>query len=312
MNCAPVALFVYSRPEHTRQALEALAANRLAGDTPLHVFSDAPKNDSAREVVEQVRSYIRTITGFRSVSIVERATNLGLARSIIDGVTSLCKKYGRVIVLEDDLVVSPYFLKYMNDALDFYEHEERVISVAGYRYPIEQASESSTFFLKGTNCWGWATWERGWNLFEADGRRILAQLRERGLTRAFDMNGAFWYTRMLMDQVRGKNDSWAVRWHASAFLKDRVTLLPHKSLVRNIGMDGSGVHCSSLRQNPFDVEVCSDPVAVTSIPIEVDMRIAKSLESFFRAARRRIRWNAVTRFWQTLKRQLSSSSQQND
>jgi hypothetical protein len=301
---APVALFVYNRPEHTRQTVAALAANMLANKTPLHVFSDAPRNAAARRSVEEVRSYIRTITGFKFLTIIERATNFGLACSIIDGVTSLCEKHGRVIVLEDDLVVAPHFLKYMNDALDFYEHEQRVISIAGYRYPIDHDSESSTFLLKGTNCWGWATWKRGWNLFDADGGHLLAQLQERGLTREFDMNGAYGYTRMLKNQVRGDNDSWAVRWHASAFLKDRLTLLPHKSLVKNIGLDGSGVHCAGMTWNPFNVELCSEPVTVKQIPIEVDIRMANSLEVFYRAARRITRWNAIKRPWQTFKRRL--------
>jgi hypothetical protein len=305
MITAPIALFVYNRPSHTRQTVEALLANTLANQTSLHVFSDAPKNEAAGSAVAEVRSYLRKIAGFKSVTIVERESNYGLARSIINGVTKLCDEHGRVIVLEDDLIVSPFFLKYINDALDFYEYEEKVISVAGYRYPIDHDSESNTFFLKGTNCWGWATWKRGWNLFEANGNNILAQLRERGLMREFDMNGAYGYTRMLKGQVRGENESWAVRWHASAFLKDRVTLLPHKSLVKNIGLDGSGVHCTGIiTQNPFDVELCLEPVAVKQIPIEVDIRAAKSLEIFYRAARQTTRWNAVKRLGQNFKRRF--------
>lgn len=304
MTCAPVALFVYNRPDHTRQTIEALLANPLANQTPLHVFSDAPRNESASLAVAEVRSYIRSIAGFKSVTIIERETNFGLARSIIDGVTALCEECGRVIVMEDDLITSPHFLSYMNDALMRYENEDRVISVAGYRYPIEHNSESCTFFLKGTNCWGWATWKRGWNLFEADGNHILAQLRERGLTREFDMNGAYGYTRMLKGQVRGENESWAVRWHASAFLKDRLTLLPYKSLVKNIGLDGSGVHCAGMIRNPFDVELCLEPVTVKQIPIEVDIRVAKSLEVFYRTARQTTQWNAVKRLGQNFKRRL--------
>lgn len=305
MTYAPIALFVYNRPGHTRQTVEALLVNAEASKTPLYIFSDAPKNAASKAPVAEVRAYVRTITGFQSVALIERESNYGLARSIINGVTKLCDEHGRVIVLEDDLVVSPYFLKYINDALDLYEYEERVVSVAGYRYPIDHESESSTFFLKGTNCWGWATWKRGWNLFEADGNCILAQLRKRGLTREFDMNGAYGYTRMLKGQVRGENESWAVRWHASAFLKDRLTLLPYKSLVKNIGFDGSGVHCAGMiTQNPFDVELCLEPVTVKEIPIEVDIRATKSLEVFFRAARQTIRWNAVKRLGQNFKRRF--------
>src|SRR5512146_318351 len=211
---APVALFVYNRPWHTRQAVEALLANAEAPETPLYIYSDAPKDAAASKLVAEVRGYIASITGFKSVSIIERDHNFGLASSIIDGVTRMCRENGRVIVLEDDLVVSRYFLKFMNDGLRFYEDDDRVISISGYVYPVRERLPE-TFFLRGADCWGWATWKRGWDLFEEDGRKLLEQLVGKGLLDRFDLFGAYGYSQMLRDQIRGKNSSWAVRWYAS-------------------------------------------------------------------------------------------------
>ncbi len=197
--------------------------------------------------VKEVREYIRTITGFKSLRIVERETNLGLATSIISGVTEVVNQYGRIIVLEDDMVTSPFFLRYMNDALDLYENEEKVVSIHGYVYPIQGLQE--TFFIKGADCWGWATWKRGWDLFDADGEKLLNELKKAGLLKRFDFDGAYPYTKMLRDQIEGKNNSWAIRWYASALLHDKLTLYPGKSLVHNIGTDASGTHrddCSNF------------------------------------------------------------------
>lgn len=309
MNFAPIALFVYNRPWHTRQTVEALLANVEASQTKLYVFSDAPRNLSESQAVAEVRSYIRSIIGFKSITIVERELNFGLAKSIIDGVTSVCDEHDRIIVVEDDLVTSPFFLDFINKALDFYEREDRVISIAGYSYPIKGRIDSSTYFVKGTNCWGWATWKRGWDQFDADGRRLLAQLSQRKLTREFDVNGSYSYTNMLRGQVSGKNDSWAIRWHASAFLRNRLTLLPSKSLVRNIGLDGSGRHCSRIDPNPFEVELSVQPVPVETIPIEENIQILISLEAYFR----RVLWarwrSALRRPIPVLKRLLQLRQQ---
>lgn len=265
---AAIALFVYNRPWHTKQAIEALQKNKLAKESDLIIFSDGPKGEGRESVVanqisavggqktdhrqpitdyriQEVREYIRTITGFKSLRIVERERNLGLANSIISGVTEVVNKYGKIIVLEDDLVTSPYFLQYMNDALNLYENEEKVISIHGYVYPIEGLPE--TFFLKGADCWGWATWKRGWDLFEADGKKLLTQLKEKKLLKRFDFDEAYPYTKMLKDQIEGKNDSWAIRWYASALIHDKLTLYPGKSLVKNIGTDSSGTHGDNLK-----------------------------------------------------------------
>ena len=239
--CAPVALFVYNRPDHLGQVYEALARNPEAPASALFVFSDAPKSDSALLAVSEVRKLARRLHGFKSIDVVEQSTNLGIARSIIDGVSRLTAEFGRVIVLEDDLLPGPHFLRYMNDALQRYADDERVISIHAYSYPV-QAGLPDTFFLRGADCWGWATWKRGWDLFEPDGRRLLAALEAQGRTREFDFDGSYPYTQMLRDCIAGRNDSWAIRWYASAFLRDKLTLYPGSSQVQNIGADGSGMH----------------------------------------------------------------------
>ena len=267
MSYAPIALFVYNRPWHTRQTVEALLLNPAAAETQLYVFSDAADGPATVKNVDEVREYVRGLEGFKSVSLVEKDRNYGLADSIVDGVSRVCDQHGRVIVMEDDLVTSPYFLEYMNQGLEKYQDEENVISIHGYVYPIEQ-SLPETFFLKAADCWGWATWQRGWNLYEADGQKLLDQLESRGLTRKFDFDGSYPYTRMLQKQIEGKNKSWAIRWYASAFLKDRLTLYPGRSLVHNIGLDASGEHCSST-------EDFSGPIASARVMLE-DIAIGES------------------------------------
>jgi len=266
-DCAPLALFVYNRPEHTRKTVEALQANLLAPHTPLFVFCDAARNEVAREGVERVRDYVAQISGFASVTIISREQNLGLADSIINGVSMLCERFGRVIVLEDDLVTSPHFMTFMNDGLDTYALDERVQSVCGYMYPVELAADAPSFFLSMPHSWGWAAWSDRWRIFDRDGQALLEQIRSRGLRRAFNTNGPHSNIKMLKDQIAGRNHSWFIRWHAVGFLRQMLTLYPACSLVRNIGIDGSGVHCAEWKIDPYRVEVAVESIRVDRMPI---------------------------------------------
>lgn len=279
MTLSPMVLFVYNRPWHTRQTIKALQKNELADRSDLFIYSDSPKNEQTEKAVKKVREYIHTIDGFKTITIREREKNLGLAGSIIDGVTAIVNEYGRLIVLEDDLVTSPFFLRYMNDALILYENEEKVISIHGYIYPLSEKLPS-TFFLRGADCWGWATWKRGWDLFEEDGQKLLNELEEKKLTRLLDFNRTYNYTQMLRDQIAGKNDSWAVRWLVSAFLRERLTLYPGISLIRNIGLDGIGTHCGT--SDAFDVKIAQEPISVQPIDIVENAKAKKIIEDYFR------------------------------
>lgn len=277
-GCAPVALFVYNRPEHTRKTIAALARNELAAQTDLYVFSDGPKTSADVENVSAVRGVLRQIQGFRQVEIIAHSENLGLAGSIIKGVGETIRAHGRIIVLEDDLVTSPYCLRYMNDALTKYADDERVVSIQAYLYPIAKRFDRP-FFLKDTGSWGWATWRRGWELFEPDGMKLLKELKARRLTHKFDMDGTFHFTRILQEQIDGRNDSWAIRWQAAAFLHDRLTLYPPRTLVRNIGFDGSGVHCD--RTSFFDVELATEPVLLVDVPVEENHVALRAFRRYF-------------------------------
>lgn len=261
---APIALFTYNRLKHTRATINALQKNKLAEESELWIFSDAAADKANEETVAQVRKYLRNVIGFKKTEIIERKSNLGLGNNIINGVSTIIEEFGKIIVLEDDLITSPYFLQYMNDGLDTYEAVEKVISIHGYVYPVD-VMLSETFFLKGADCLGWATWKRGWASFEKNGEKLLAALEYTGQNEKFDFNGSYPYTQMLRDQITGKNSSWAVRWYASAFLKDLYTLYPSRSLVLHAGGDGTGTNTGFDKL--LDVKLSSDPVSV--IPREV-------------------------------------------
>lgn len=279
---APIALFVYRRLEHARETIEALKLNQHAMLSDLYVFSDGPKDPTSISDVDQVRDYVRSVQGFNTIRIVERNENLGLANSIIRGVSEVLQRHERVIVVEDDLVTSPFFLRFMNDALDLYNSDLRVASIHGYVYPTMDTLPE-TFFLRGADCWGWATWRRGWQLFNPDGRTLLQALESQKLTTEFDFGGSFQYTQMLRDQIDGKNDSWAIRWYASAFLANALTLYPGRSLVHNIGNDGSGTHC--VQSSAYGASMSTEPINVESIMVE-DSALAR--HSFAAYARRGI------------------------
>lgn len=240
MHLAPVSLFVYNRLDHTKKTVDALQKNLLASESNLFIFSDGSKNEKDELKVQAVRDYLKIVSGFKSINILERTENMGLAKSIIAGVTEIVNNYGKIIVLEDDLVTSKYFLKFMNDSLDLYDKKEKVGMISGYIYPVF-GKLPETFFIRGGDCWGWATWQRAWNKFEKNGEKLLGELKDKKLLSEFDLGG-YKFSKMLENQTLGRNDSWAIRWHASLFLQNMLTLYPGNSLIDNIGLDGSGVH----------------------------------------------------------------------
>lgn len=295
MSLAPILLFVYNRPEHVKRTLAALEQNILAKESELFIYSDAARSPQDEASVAEVRKIIRTaLPFFKQVNIIERETNWGLARSIIDGVTTQINRYERVIVLEDDLIVAPYFLKFMNDALDTYQHEEKVGHIQACDF-TQDASLPDTFLIKWTGSWGWATWKRAWKYFNPDGKALLEELQRRKLTYTFDFNGKYGYTRMLRRQTEGKNNSWAIRWNASLFLNDILSLNVGKSLVQNEGFDGSGTNCgggnlyaSRLWMNPIQVHRIS-PATENLQARNAYVRYYARTNSFWAKAIRRIK-----------------------
>ncbi|EMJ54262.1 glycosyltransferase [Leptospira interrogans] len=279
MSLAPIALFVYNRPEHTKRTIDSLSNNDYAEQSELFVFCDGPKPNTNMDKIREVRSIVKQATGFKKVIVYEKENNVGLAKSIISGVTELVTKHGKIIVLEDDMITSKYFLTYLNHGLEYYENLNQVVSIHAYRLPFT-AKTPETYFLRGADCWGWATWKRGWDLFEVDGQKLLDKLISEKLIYQFDMQGSYPYTQMLKDQIAGKNDSWAIRWYASTFLQNKLTLYPARSLVFNIGLDASGTHCEVT--NEYDVDLSSIPIRIETIQIEENVHIRNLYRDYFR------------------------------
>ena len=277
MNLAPIVLFVYNRPDHTKQTIEALQKNELAKDSELFIYSDAAKIETAQQKVNKVREYIKSVDGFKKITIIEREKNWGLANSIIDGVTKIVNEYGKIIVLEDDLVTSPYFLKFMNEALEMYKDEPKVASIHGYIYPIDGLPE--TFFIRGADCWGWATWKNKWSIFERVGQKLLDELKSKNLQKEADFNGSYSYTTMLKGQICGENNSWAVRWYMSAFLRNMLTLYPGQSYVQNIGFDQQGTHCGE--SDIFNINL-NTKFVFNKIKVNENLEARKKIELFLK------------------------------
>jgi len=279
LKLAPIALFTYNRPRHTRETIEALLLNDLASESDLIIFSDAAKNDAAINGVNETRQYLKTITGFRSVQIIERESNYGLGNNIIDGVSKVIGEFERIIVLEDDLLTSPYFLRFMNEGLNKYEYIDDVISVHGYVYPIK-GELPENFFLIHTDSLGWGTWKRAWNIFNPNGQEILDQIEQKNLSKEFNFNSSYNFIKMLKKQINGENNSWAIRWYGSAFLENKLSLFPQKSLVFHNGGDNTGTNC--VYDSWLDVNLSEKEIPVLeNLPLEENKKVRYLYECFF-------------------------------
>ncbi len=276
---APIALFVYKRLKHTKLTVESLLKNNEASSSELYVFADGPRSENDYGAVAEVREYVKNISGFSKIHLNFKERNAGLANSVIAGVTEVLNNHESVIVVEDDLLLSEYFLNYMNSALELYRDDERVISIHGYVYPLMRTMPE-TFFLRGADCWGWATWRRGWNLFNPDSRFLLSELRRLNLTEDFNFHGNGVHLKMLKKQISGKIDSWAIRWHASAYINNKLTLYPGNSLVYNTGNDGLGTHTESTQN--YDTELLTRPVKLGGIDVEENKIAYAAFEEYFK------------------------------
>lgn len=283
-DCAPVALFVYNRPDHTRQTLEALVRNRRSADTPLYIFADGAKPNASTAELERIaatRALVASRGWTRRVTFIEAPANRGLADSIVSGIRRVLEEHDRVIVLEDDIVTSPGFLEYMNRSLDLYANEPRVMHISGYMYPLGMRTRD-TVFLRILSCWGWATWARAWRHYEADVEKHLAHFATPPRIRKFNIEGHADFYRQLQDNRAGRIKSWAVRWYASWLARDGLSLFPTRSLVRNVGHDGTGVHCGPSRR--FDTEPV-DSIPVRRIPLRESASLRWRIDEFYRSGR---------------------------
>ncbi len=276
MNLAPIILFVYNRKWHTKETINALKKNHLSSKSELFIYSDGPKNKKDLDKVNEVRQYLETIQGFKKVTIIKKEKNQGLATSIISGVTEIINKYGKVIVLEDDLVTSPYFLNFMNKALDYFEDNEKVWHISGWSIPIDLNNESDVYLYRVMNCWGWATWSKHWKYFEKNTSKLLDQFSTNDI-KLFNLDGTynnFW--KQVVLNHKNKLETWAIFWYAVIFKNNGLCLNPCKSFVRNIGFDGSGNHTfdtnydDNIKLNNkelinFDIEIKEDSLVINQI-----------------------------------------------
>ena len=318
MQYAPIALFTYNRADHTKQAVESLQKNEEAKYSDLIIFSDGPKNEKAKKGVEENRIFIRSLRDvndnanlnisdnspslsregrevfFKSVTIIEREKNWGLANSLIAGITEIVNKYGRVIVVEDDLLLSPFFLKFMNDALEKYDEEERVASISAFLNPVE-GEVPNTFFLRYFACWGWATWKRGWDILINDDRVLLKRLRWK--KNDFNIGKSHNFYGILYCDKVGLNDSWAIRFYASQFLAGKLQLFPGKTMAIQTGTDGSGTHGTSVDHKYDNMNLCMEPLELDDIPIKESTLMYKKFSEFYSRGQK----NTVKTEWERLK-----------
>jgi len=290
-HLAPIALFVYNRPKHTERTLKFLQQNELAAESRLFIFSDGPKTPADQEKVQELRDFLKTVDGFRSVEIVERKENMGLANSIITGVSRLVKDYGQIIVFEDDLISSPHTLTYFNEALNLYRKEEKVMHIGAYMYPLKDNLLPESFFYRAATSWGWATWERAWQHFEPNIDVLMKQF-DAPKRNAFSIEKTMNFWKQMQDFKKGRNNSWAIRWYASIFLKGGLTLNPAHSLVNNIGHDGSGIH--SGINDIYNVVINPKPVKTFPTEIKENPEAYKAIKHFLS--------NRKGSLWQRIKR----------
>ena len=296
----PIALFTYNRPEHTDRTLEALSRCDRLDECALHVFCDGPKYAEHKQAVAATREAVDRWAAPLSGRVVQRSENLGLARSIVAGVSNLCDEYGRVIVLEDDLIVSPDFVDYMLQALDRYEDASDVYQISGYMFPVEHPSTPDAFFLPLTSTWGWATWARAWRTFDWEATGARQRLVNREIRKQFDLGGVYPYSDMLEDRLFAQNDSWGILWHYAVFKAEGLVLHPRVSLVWNAGMDGSGVHCggtaSSPQAAPQEIESRRLPHELTfPAGIQIDTDALERVKTCLAAQAPQLRPSALSR-----------------
>ena len=281
-DTAPVILFLYNRPYHTLKTLEALQKNQGWEKTEVYVFCDGPKTDANTTQltrIAEVRKMAHNITGCKALHVIESKQNKGLYQSVLDGVEEIFKSFDKIIVLEDDLETAPHFLNFMNEALIRYESNDNVYCISGYTYPIPKENNEA-FFIKGADCWGWATWKNRWNKLELDGEKLLQELQEKKLVDDFTFNGSYPYLEMLKDKIAGKNQSWAVLWYCSAIVRGGLCLYPAQSFIHNTGNDGSGTHGDGTAVYQVDLSDNTTYILPNTIEESPDKR--KAFENFFR------------------------------
>lgn len=275
MNLSPVVLFCYNRPENTRSTLDALAENELAGHSILIIYCDGPKK-SATEIdlirINEVRELVDRERRFADIKVIKRSENIGLAQSIITGVSAVVNEYGSVIVLEDDILCSKYFLRFMNDALSKYKDHPKVFSIGACNFFALGKKIPSSFALPVADCWGWATWKNRWDLFEVDSKILLSRIEEEDLEWEFSLLGFYDFYGMLKRQSEGKINSWAIRWQAVIFLHNMLTIYPNPSVTQHVE-SANATHANINVLPPLAIE----KIKLSDDPVLLDEKIFKKM-----------------------------------
>lgn len=279
-----IALFVFNRPVHTFKVLNSLKKNNLAKFSEIYIFSDEVRNKKDKIDVAKVRKIIKNVKGFKKKTIIYRNRNFGLAKNFIDGINEVLKKNERIIVLEDDNLVSPHFLSFMNDALEIYKNSKNVGSISGYSYRLN-TEKNETFFSTFIPSWGWATWRRSWKYMKLDGNFLMNKIYKNKKVKNFNLNNSYDFMRILKNQANNINDSWSIRWYASLFLKKKLALFSTQSYVHNIGFDGSGVH--TPKTDIFKVNLLGEYKKLEKIPVHPHKEYNYLLNNFFKKLQKR-------------------------
>lgn len=285
MSWAPIVLFTYDRPDHTRRTIEALAANDGAAESDLFIFSDAPKTADREETVGAVRAYLRTVTGFRSLNRVEREKNLGLGDSVIAGVSEVLNYATSVVVMEDDLLTTRNFLPFVNAAMSTYEHRADIFSVTGYNYPLKMPSSyrDDAYLSYRSSSWGWGTWRDRWSQVDwslSDYADFVGDARAQEMFR----RGGNDLPRLLEMQMSGELDSWSIRFDYAHYKHNAFCVHPVVSKVQNIGFDGSGVHCDESDEYHVELDPGDQPFYLRP-DLEVDAAALNAFDRKFRPSR---------------------------
>ena len=273
MSLAPIVLFVYKRPYHTQRTVELLKENILAEDSDLYIYSDAARSFEEKEKVSEVRKYIDNISGFKKKYIINREENLGLSNSIISGVTDIIEVHKKVIVLEDDILTSKDFLKFMNESLEFYQDNEDIFSVSGYTFPIQMPNSynKDVFIIPRVSSWGWGTWIDRWKKVDWKVNDFSSFKSDKNMQKEFNIGGED-LTSMLLSQRYGYIDSWAIRWNYAQYKNNAASLFPVKSKVQNIGFDNSGTHV--FRETKFNTNFS---LSINEVKLTNELKIDNNL-----------------------------------
>lgn len=253
MKFAPIVLFTYKRLDTLQQTVCALAANYLAAQSDLIIYSDGAKKLEDEPIIQEIRTFLKTISGFKSVTVRESATNKGLASSIIDGVSAVMLQYHKAIVLEDDLITSANFLEYMNQALDYYQENPRILSISGYSPIIKGLAKNEVYYTHRASSWGWACWEDRWNKIDWQAKSYNEFQTDALAKKKFNKMGSD-MTLMMKRQMNGTINSWAIRFCFHQFQNGLFSVHPSLSKVKNIGFAEKNATNTVQKYNRFQSE----------------------------------------------------------